>query len=122
MHQMGGSRHPKESGLFSAAAEVPTRQRPWVKQERSSKERTVFVNIETAADNKKKKRCSGAIWLVATLILGCLGAGVPMMAAQSSPSQTPADQTKPAQTQPAQDIPDAPTVQPAEKPEPSAIP
>jgi VWFA-related protein len=67
-----------------------------------------------------------ANWFAAALVLACLCAGVPAIAAQASPDQTPADPTKPDQTQqkqPAQDIPDAPTVQPSsDKPESAPIP
>jgi len=72
----------------------------------------VFVNLESAADNRKRKRCSGANWLTAALVLACLCAVVSTLAGQSSPTQAP------------QNIPDAPsaTQPPPEKPEPSPIP
>jgi VWFA-related protein len=72
----------------------------------------VFVNFESAADNRKKQRSSGVNWLAAALVLACLCAVVPLTAGQSSPSQ------------PAQNIPDAPSTAqpPTEKPEPSPIP
>jgi VWFA-related protein len=89
----------------------------------------VFVNIETATDNgrqKRHKRCGHASWLVAALVLACLGASVPRIEGQSSPS--PAQNSQAPQTQPAQDqnkdIPDAPSTAqpPVEKPEPPPIP
>jgi VWFA-related protein len=68
---------------------------------------------------------------LAALLVACLTATVPKIAAQSGnpapdqPAQTQPAQTQPAQTQPAQnsDIPDAPTVQPSAAPtDPSPIP
>ena len=72
----------------------------------------MFVNLESAADNKKKQRYSGVNWLASALVLGCLCAVVPMTAGQSSPSQ------------PTQNIPDAPSSAqpPTENPEPSPTP
>jgi VWFA-related protein len=98
----------------------------------------VFVSMETAMDNQQRR--SRAKWLAAALVsicifvFGCfgawLGAGVPLVEAQSSASQAPNGQAQPPQAQPGQtpsqgqnnDIPDAPTVQPAaETPEPPPI-
>jgi VWFA-related protein len=78
----------------------------------------VFVNIETAADNRKQKRFNAAQWLAAALVSACLCAGVPI-AGQSSPSSASS-----GQGQEPQSIPDAPsTVQPpVEKPEPPPSP
>jgi len=94
--------------------------------------------METAMDNQQRR--SRAKWLAAALVsicifvFGCfgawLGAGVPLVEAQSSASQAPNGQAQPPQAQPGQtpsqgqnnDIPDAPTVQPAaETPEPPPI-
>jgi VWFA-related protein len=92
----------------------------------------VFVNIETATDKGKQrghKRCVGANWLAAALVLACLCASIPGIKAQSSPSPAGAQapQTQPAQDQNQdqnKDIPDAPSTAqpPVEKPEPPPIP
>jgi VWFA-related protein len=78
----------------------------------------VFVSVNTAAtEQKHKKHWSGAEWLAAALVLGCICPGLPAIAGQSSPTQSSPSQTtgqsQSPQNQPAQDIPDAPTVQPA---------
>jgi VWFA-related protein len=84
----------------------------------------LFANLKTTA--AKGKRSSGARWLAAALVLGCVGgclwAGVPAVLGQSSPQQ-PAQNTNPQSN----GIPDAPsTVQPPAAtpaaPEPSPIP
>src|SRR6202451_2945028 len=70
----------------------------------------VFVNIETAADNRKRKQqqqWSAASWLASALVVAFVCGGVPTIAGQTSPSS----QTG-AQAQDPQNIPDAPSVQP----------
>jgi VWFA-related protein len=75
------------------------------------------VSLKTAADKTKR-------WRVTALILGCLCAFVPALAAQSSPSSNTQSQSTP--TQPAQSdaIPDAPSAvqPPSATPEPPPIP
>jgi VWFA-related protein len=71
-----------------------------------------------------RKRWSGAEWLVAVLVWGCLCAGVPAIHGQSSPSQQQSSQEQAPTQPPGAGIPDAPsTVQPpAAAPEPPPVP
>ena len=92
----------------------------------------VFVNIETATDNRKRRghERGSARRLAAALVLACLCASIPAIKAQSSPS--PADtqrrrlrrQADPSRPNQSKDIPDAPSTAqpPVEKPEPPPIP
>ncbi len=82
----------------------------------------VFVNIETAADNRKRKQqkqWSAVSWLAAALVVAFVCNGVPTIAGQSSTSSQSS-----TQTQSQQSIPDAPsTVQPpSEQPAPAPSP
>jgi VWFA-related protein len=94
---------------------------PRVKQARI-KDRMVFVNNEIATDYGRQKRCGGARWLAAALVLAWMCGSVPGIKGQSSAS--PASSPQSPQTQPAQSIPDAPSTAqpPVEKPEPPPIP
>src|ERR1039458_1136815 len=79
------------------------------------KDRTVSVNIETAADNRKPR--SAANWLAVGLVVACLCAA-PAILGQSSSTPSSSGQTQ------QQSIPDAPSTAqpPTEKPEPTPPP
>ena len=83
----------------------------------------VFVSLKKAAG--MRKLWSGAEWLAAALVWGCLFAGVPAIHGQSSQSQPQGSQGQSSQTQPqGAGIPDAPSAvqPPAATPEPPPIP